>query len=1241
MSAQKPQGHERVYCVSCTVSDCAAEVCTEHETCWQKHVDRDDPEDRHKHQIVDPFPSMFVDVVTHSEISKERLKRLHEEDESARWFSVKLGEEEPELWQYDRFIRLCDPQRTGSRDIQNHFPSFVSFIGDTSAGKSTIVRAMLLLGMLKHPQCECCFATDAITTKSNLVNCSRHIGSSMPVTRSGNIEDKRDSTTFGVHLYLDDASTAEKLPSPKLDSPLPIPIGPATEYYPLLFVDCEGFNADDATTNAQKMVQPKDHIGVKKDPITAQCYSNKRKSGIDLFYARVLYAISDVIVYVTTHDQTFRPDLIRVLEWASAAVKKSYNQPSRKTLIIVRNKEDSEVPYTNAMLEKTYLHSLDGKLWDGPRASPVLKAFVKDHNRTVQQRHHIESNRDLYDALFQDIRCCSIPHKDVVIKTGQLSERLPRPVEVYNSLKELRNVLELAADKGRRERSGTFAHYNVAMFNHILIRTFDHFRSSEDPLDFYRAARRDNPTPHNIPDHVANFLRIALESRTTAPPGVEDMIISAIASMCFVYAQRCQQMFPDSAVDTVELFEHDLQKSWTQGLLKYLAEYETCSQTFPGSNGTLMHCTVKGRHNHTLHVYSPEPGIPGSKKARQEWGEFSPRRSWTLDDQKAWYTRIKRCIFDLYHRAFVSLSSPGVRQAIRLRRDAYRTQNGNYYGLWKILQSNKTCLACLQSVPDHVLSCGHSYCPRCVQELANESQSFESAFDMKGCILCGTHGQAHLHHQIRLKPRCAGVRILTMDGGGIRGIVELALLRALGTEIGLSIDIGDMFDLVVGTSTGGIVALALVMAKAEDRSYEAMINFFQKAATQTFRHSRAGFDVGTKFLMLLGKYGSKYSSEPLKHALSHFFGEETILFAPATSRGAQSTTRVAVTTAKDEGGSEYLIANYNRPKGNWERFEREDQAADDMRIWEAGLATSAAPFFLPPFFKSAAKADYVDGAVYANCPAKVAMEEKENLWPDGGTSLDILLSLGTGRQVKTKPKILTALRYGAFTPLLKMFDRQMNTESNWDDLVRTSPTNIQARLYRLNPAVKGRAGGYVDIDDEDEVDHLLELVKWWTTKEGLLRIQHISHTLVANLFYFEPDPRAIPEEGAMALSGSIRSRLQHKSESLDFLLTNKVSAFWHTTVHRTEVPHISNLAASRWRLVKNRYGVTTEPARMIVEEDGIEKFRLNFEVLCSQSGAAYHVLAVQLAGVPMKIAISGFPATLEELGERSRGQWLQ
>lgn len=57
-------------------------------------------------------------------------------------------------------------------------------------------------------------------------------------------------------------------------------------------------------------------------------------------------------------------------------------------------------------------------------------------------------------------------------------------------------------------------------------------------------------------------------------------------------------------------------------------------------------------------------------------------------------------------------------------------------------------------------------------------------------------------YYIQLKPRCAGVRVLTLDGGGIRGVVELALLQALADEAGLGVPIRDYFDLIMGTSTG-------------------------------------------------------------------------------------------------------------------------------------------------------------------------------------------------------------------------------------------------------------------------------------------------------------------------------------------------------------------------------------------------------------------------------------------------------
>jgi hypothetical protein len=484
--------------------------------------------------MVDPFASLFVEAVTHSERDEERLRQLHESDKVSRWFSVKIDnkeDESPELWLYDRFIRLCDPNRTGNRATENHYPTFVSFIGNTSVGKSTIVRAMLLLGLLKS-------SADAPSQPGaqdlDLIRQAKEGDRDMPVPRSGNIEHLTDPTTFGVHLYLDEGPTADRSGS-SLNASEPQATAAHATRFPLLLADCEGFGAGSATTNAMRLAQTSDDdaAGIIKLPITAPSYSSGGKDGIDLFYARILYAISDVIVFVTKSDQTNTPDLIRVLEWASAAVRKSYNQPSRKTLIIVRNMERKSLEsnaYTAEVLERLYLRNFgDQKLW---AKSPILKSFVEDHNRVVRHELRIGDNEQLYNALFQKIKCCYIPDKDASDASAE------RAREVYNHVTVLRDQIEYAAEEERRLRSRGFAQYNVPMLSHILAQVFEHFRTSDGPLNFYLAARRDNPAPRNISQHVANFLRLALDHAQETSSGTEDMIEDAISLMFLIYVRR-------------------------------------------------------------------------------------------------------------------------------------------------------------------------------------------------------------------------------------------------------------------------------------------------------------------------------------------------------------------------------------------------------------------------------------------------------------------------------------------------------------------------------------------------------------------------------------------------------------------------------------------------------------------------------------------------------------------------------
>jgi patatin-like phospholipase/acyl hydrolase len=65
------------------------------------------------------------------------------------------------------------------------------------------------------------------------------------------------------------------------------------------------------------------------------------------------------------------------------------------------------------------------------------------------------------------------------------------------------------------------------------------------------------------------------------------------------------------------------------------------------------------------------------------------------------------------------------------------------------------------------------------------------------------------HQEIAIFPKLAGVRILSLDGGGVRGIVELETLRRLEWHIGLDLPIGNFFDLIVGTSAGKTILTPL------------------------------------------------------------------------------------------------------------------------------------------------------------------------------------------------------------------------------------------------------------------------------------------------------------------------------------------------------------------------------------------------------------------------------------------------
>lgn len=201
---------------------------------------------------------------------------------------------------------------------------------------------------------------------------------------------------------------------------------------------------------------------------------------------------------------------------------------------------------------------------------------------------------------------------------------------------------------------------------------------------------------------------------------------------------------------------------------------------------------------------------------------------------------------------------------------------------------------------------------------------------------------------------------------------------------------------------------------AKEWSVETCIDQFVRLCDQAFTprelHTIRGLSVLSKF-----HHGSIYKTRPLHAALKQALGE-TYLFGGERSHERSYDTRVAVTSTDEIGKKAMIISNYNRPgesRANHE-FKRPQHPHREMKVWEAAAATSAAPPYFKAFVHPTSGRGYLDGAVYHNNPIRVVNRERKFVWPDVSEHHpDLLLSLGTGKDQKTKTEVQQIQRSGS------------------------------------------------------------------------------------------------------------------------------------------------------------------------------------------------------------------------------------
>ncbi|KAI1771432.1 hypothetical protein F4818DRAFT_454557 [Hypoxylon cercidicola] len=1084
------------YCNACTISFC--------EKCWGMQLLHRKPRGRIPHEKTNPGVAIIVHNALSPPVDPEVCEQLYKADASTAWFGVKRPDDgSPVMFQdYGRFTELMTathPMRKNpgflerwtdiSRDKRT--PSLISFVGQTGAGKSTLIKLLIDF---------------AVSNKETYPT---------PIIgpRVGHLPTSDD-----VHLYLEPRT--------------------ADSSGPLLYADCEGLEGGErepqsAFFKRKHRAETSKMASTESDFFRTQIGSERelrwandarvtrarsREFAVENLYPRLLYTFSDVIVFALRNPRVIEHVFERLIQWAVVVIETSSNQPALPHAIIALNASE---------------HGLDSHLWD---VLHNTENILNDLSHTIEKNEMFKKWAQFWkdrgktiDSLY-DLILCYYSSIQII--------RLPaegHPNLMEGQIRKLYDSTLRACTAARCARYRARMLLDVEELHGYLQDAFNHYSNTLDaPFDFVEASSRNSAIPE---DFGGNLLKLAL-AMMNIMRSEDNLDGRRIFSELSYMVASCIML--DSA-------RNNNKGSASQIFPKYINHLDDALENFCDQHWPCEFVKQKTR-SRCVNVRS------GHSKGHQSAdGEVFATGDWVSNFSFDQYKTVFRdwvycCLVQLLNElaAHAQISSDTEEQVaahihktmILARVFSHSKYNDAGAKSHAYMVSHTACFCCLFGQAEHFLPCGHVLCSACVRTYGKSRDS--SRFEISECPFEDVTTGSGYSWMIQLTPKSAGVRVLALDGGGIRGIVELEVLRQIQIAIG-GVPIQCFIDLIVGTSTGGLVALGLA---SMNWTVEECIFHFENLCDKAFTR-RAGSALPIVGPLVDNYYHSKYQTLTLEKAFTSAFTDYLYLFGgerPDQRNG--SSVKVAVTATSSDGTKAYVISNYNRRQQGHKpasyHFQRPESASAELKVWEAARATTAAPTYFKSFHHKASQRIYMDGAILHNNPVRIADSERRILWPNHHLP-DLFLSIGSGSSPipeRHESRHRRAPRKGIFSHGLHLYgimrkslEQALDCEKAWDEYVAGVVSSLTeststSRFLRINPNV----GEIPALDEKEKMEALREKARLALASDLGPLVNQVARQLIASSFYFQlHSTHNINSDGAMRISGNIRCRLTEGS----------------------------------------------------------------------------------------------------------------